>query len=495
MHRIADVTDVYGFFYENLSDAGVDVISLYHHPDQDGSESLTVDLYVDDAQSPITQSADVTLNHLVNTLTPTATTTLAATLTAREDVSGYGSVNRGFESSIDDSSTGTIIYVDDPHVTDYLGTDGNDLFASSFGTYNFDGGDGVDKIDLSLLELDADADSLGVLISVNEGFLSGGLSYTVTTSSVSQSSSSGSTFTYNGIDFQNVATSSGGSIGLVTGSVPTDAGQITLSFSNTELFTGTTGDDVLLGYQYSDFETISGENDVLNILDGGSGDDYILGGDRWEVIAGGDGDDYLEGGAGVDYFYWDGLGSDVVYDFVWGVDQLFVDAPFTGSPTTSQTDATVTFTSGGGSTLTLNIADAGIGLTDQSNFYTDKWLEEVYTTTDSGILGVYQDLLLSQNEAKYHLGVDSIGTTGSFEPQDGSDFVENYTQTHSYTSFEPTEDTDFIENYQQTHSYGSFEPQEGSDFVENYTQTHSYSLEGDIDSLAYALNLIETNEF
>ena len=152
-------------------------------------------------------------------------------------------------------------------------------------------------------------------------------------------------------------------------------------------------------------------------------------------------------------------------------------------------------TSGGGSTLTLNIADAGIGLTDQSNFYTDKWLEEVYTTTDFGILGVYQDLLLSQNEAKYHLGVDSIGTTGSFEPQDGSDFVENYTQTHSYTSFEPTEDTDFIENYQQTHSYGSFEPQEGSDFVENYTQTHSYSLEGDIDSLAYELNLIETNEF
>ncbi|MEK9696626.1 MAG: hypothetical protein VW270_12760 [Candidatus Poseidoniales archaeon] len=60
VNRIADVTDVYGLFYENLSDRGVDVISLYHHPDQDGSESLTVDLYVDDAPSPITQSADVT---------------------------------------------------------------------------------------------------------------------------------------------------------------------------------------------------------------------------------------------------------------------------------------------------------------------------------------------------------------------------------------------------------------------------------------------------
>ena len=86
-------------------------------------------------------------------------------------------------------------------------------------------------------------------------------------------------------------------------------------------------------------------------------------------------------------------------------------------------------------------------------------------------------------------------TASAFEPQDGSDFVENYTQTHSYTSFEPAEDSDFIENYQQTHSYTSFEPQEGSDFVENYTQTHSYSLEGDIDALAYELNLIETNEF
>ena len=37
--------------------------------------------------------------------------------------------------------------------------------------------------------------------------------------------------------------------------------------------------------------------------------------------------------------------------------------------------------------------------------------------------------------------------------------------------------------------------QEGTDFIENYSATHSYSLDGDIDALAYELNLIDTNEF
>ena len=186
VNRITDQTTVFGLFYENLTVDGVDVISLYHHPDQDGSESLTVDLFVDEAETPITSEADVLSNNFVNTLTPTASTTLAATLTAREDVEGFGDVKEGFEESIDDSSTGNIMYVDDPSISDYVGSSGNDLFASSFGTLHFDGGEGVDKIDLSLLELDDEADSLSVVISVADGFISGGLSYEVISSLYSE---------------------------------------------------------------------------------------------------------------------------------------------------------------------------------------------------------------------------------------------------------------------------------------------------------------------
>ena len=61
-----------------------------------------------------------------------------------------------------------------------------------------------------------------------------------------------------------------------------------LSFDNTEFFTATSGDDLILGIQYQDVELITmSENDQINVYDGGAGDDYILGGDRWEVLAGG----------------------------------------------------------------------------------------------------------------------------------------------------------------------------------------------------------------
>ena len=210
VNRIADQTTVFGLFYENLTVDGLDVISLYHHPDQDGSESLTVDLFVDEAETPITNEADVTSNNFVNALTPTASTTLAATLTAREDVEGFGDVKEGFEESIDDSSTGNIIYVDDPSISDYMGSSGNDLFASSYGTLHFDGGEGVDKIDLSLLELDDEADSLSVVVSIADGVISGGLSYSLTSSTYSQGDDlSSSTPSIDEIDYVNIGTGSG----------------------------------------------------------------------------------------------------------------------------------------------------------------------------------------------------------------------------------------------------------------------------------------------
>ena len=67
------------------------------------------------------------------------------------------------------------------------------------------------------------------------------------------------------------------------------------------------------------------------MYDGGDGNDFILGGDQMGSACGGAGDDYIEGGEGVDYFYWDGQGSDVVYDFNWGVDLIYVDSSFTGN--------------------------------------------------------------------------------------------------------------------------------------------------------------------
>ena len=70
------------------------------------------------------------------------------------------------------------------------------------------------------------------------------------------------------------------------------------------------------------------------------------------------------------------------------------------------------------------------------------------------------------------MGTDSnsLFTNTGFEPQDGSGFVENYTQTHSYTNFEPQDGSDFVENYTNTHSYSAFEPQDGSGFVENISK-------------------------
>ena len=172
---------------------------------------------------------------------------------------------------------------------------------------------------------------------------------------------------------------------FVTGSVPTESGTISLSFDNTEFFTATSGDDLILGIQYQEIELVTGENDQINVYDGGAGNDYILGGDRWEVLAGGDGDDYIEGGAGIDYIYWNGQGNDAVYDFNWGVDFIYVDSSFTGSPTYNAETSTVEF-SGDSGTLTLNIEDPGTGLVDEENYFTDKWLEGVYTITDLGSL-------------------------------------------------------------------------------------------------------------
>ena len=123
VNRIADATNVFGLFYDNLTSDGVDVVSLYYHPDQDGSESLTVDLYVDDLLGSerisletngetnlenglnlLENEADVLSNNITLNVNSSSTTNLAARFTAREDVEGYGDVKTGFEESVDETA-------------------------------------------------------------------------------------------------------------------------------------------------------------------------------------------------------------------------------------------------------------------------------------------------------------------------------------------------------------------------------------------------------
>ena len=334
--------------------------------------------------------ADVLSNNITLNVNSSSTTNLAARFTAREDVEGYGDVKTGFEESVDESAIGTIVYTDDPSTSDYVGFDGNDLFAASFGNYHFDGGQGADKIDLSLLELDENANDISVVISLDEGVIAGGLSYELTSTFYSSSSSPDESDDI----FKPISIGSGSSISLITGAVPTDSGKINLSFDNTEFYKATSGDDLIIGLNYQDDSSFALE-DNINVFEGGDGDDFILGGDRWEVLSGGLGDDYLEGGRGVDYFYWDGQGNDTVYDFNVGEDKIYLDTELTGTPTYNSETSTLEFT-GTDSTLIVNLEDMGMDLIDGEELEGDEWLEDIYSTTESGIFGVYQDMLIFQ---------------------------------------------------------------------------------------------------
>jgi hypothetical protein len=43
--------------------------------------------------------------------------------------------------------------------------------------------------------------------------------------------------------------------------------------------------------------------------------------------------------------------------------------------------------------------------------------------------------------------------------------------------------------------FQTYKAEEQTDFIEGSSETYSYSLEGDMDALAYELNLIDNNEF
>ena len=99
------------------------------------------------------------------------------------------------------------------------------------------------------------------------------------------------------------------------------------------------GIDKVIGSSFSDglFADDSGM-----VLDGGAGDDLLVGGAGLDVLTGGAGSDSLEGGlgldvltggAGADYFGFSrNAGPDLVTDFQSGVDKIVLDETFSALP-------------------------------------------------------------------------------------------------------------------------------------------------------------------
>ena len=105
---------------------------------------------------------------------------------------------------------GTIVYTDDPSppiMQDLMMT-----FAASFGNYHFDGGQGWIKL-IYFFELDENANDISVVISLDEGVIAGGLSYELSSSLYSSSSSPDESDDI----FKPISIGSGSSISLITG--------------------------------------------------------------------------------------------------------------------------------------------------------------------------------------------------------------------------------------------------------------------------------------
>ena len=128
-----------------------------------------------------------------------------------------------------------------------------------------------------------------------------------------------------------------------------------------------TADDVLTGDDNANTLQGFGGNDQLF---GGDGNDTLLGQADDDTLNGGSGNDALYGGAGADIFVFDeGFGSDVIYDFENGVDQLsFTD----NAMITSLTDLTLTQSGANAvvsdGTNSVTITNTDISLIETSDF-------------------------------------------------------------------------------------------------------------------------------
>ncbi|NQV69612.1 MAG: calcium-binding protein, partial [Pseudohongiella sp.] len=87
---------------------------------------------------------------------------------------------------------------------------------------------------------------------------------------------------------------------------------------------GGSGNDVLIGNEYSNSITGGAGNDELY---GEAGNDTLDGGNQNDLLDGGAGDDALYGGQGNDTFvFYSGSGADTVHDFTHGDDRLDLSA-------------------------------------------------------------------------------------------------------------------------------------------------------------------------
>ncbi|MBB3389106.1 Ca2+-binding RTX toxin-like protein [Rhizobium sp. BK275] len=101
-----------------------------------------------------------------------------------------------------------------------------------------------------------------------------------------------------------------------------------VSMTNITQMQGTIGNETYIGGGLA--ETVFGDagNDTLR---GNGGDDYLSGDDGNDKLYGGIGNDDLHGGNGTDEFWFQvGEGTDIIYDYVDGVDKIGVGTSIAG---------------------------------------------------------------------------------------------------------------------------------------------------------------------
>ena len=136
--------------------------------------------------------------------------------------------------------------------------------------------------------------------------------------------------------------------------------------NGSDVLTGTAGEDLLMGGNGSD-RLFGGEG--ADHLLGGNGSDTLDGGAGIDRLLGGNGNDVLTGGDGADVFVFGrGGGSDIVTDFVVGLDRLEFDDGVAIARTRlfdadgdGSLDTLVSLTNGGGSVTLLGVADFSNG--------------------------------------------------------------------------------------------------------------------------------------
>lgn len=155
---------------------------------------------------------------------------------------------------------------------------------------------------------------------------------------------------------------------------------------------GQKGNDTLIGGDGHDFILGSTGTDLLmgdagnDTLDGGTGDDTLIGGIGNDKLIGSDGNDHLIGGAGTDtlvgnsgtdtFEFHDGFGHDLITDFQIGSDLLQIASGINATGVTDPSDllSMISANGNGHAVITLggdSITLYGISVSDLANHIDD----------------------------------------------------------------------------------------------------------------------------